>query len=81
MRRVRLIRKPGLSARPFGAREPAREERKRLRLEEESEFYRHRCPDSWLEELLRESGLVGKRLDPVRARKLLLAAVRKRLER
>ena len=81
MRRVRLIRKPGGSARPFGSMEPGREERKRLRLEEESEYYRHRCSDSWLEELLQETGLAGKRLDPVRARRLLLAATRKRLER
>ena len=81
MRRVRLIRNPGRDSRPFGSTEPNPEKRTRLRLEEESEFYRHRCEEAWLVDLLRESGLKGKRLNPSRARKLLLAAVRKRLER
>ncbi|WP_456459123.1 hypothetical protein [Nitratifractor sp.] len=80
MRRVRLIRRPsGRSRRPFLAGENPGRERER-RLLAELEFYRHRCDESWLEELLEAEGLAGKRLTPSRARRLLLAASRKRWE-
>ncbi|WP_456427898.1 hypothetical protein [Nitratifractor sp.] len=80
MRRVRLIRRPsGRSRRPLFAEEDPRGEKKR-RLSAELEFYRHRCDENWLNELLEAEGLAGKRLTPSRARRLLLAASRKRWE-
>jgi len=39
--------------------------------------YKHRCDDTWYAELLEELSLEGKRLNPSRARRLLLAALRK----
>ena len=39
--------------------------------------YKHRCDDAWYAELLEELSLEGKRLSPGRARRLLIAALRK----
>ena len=39
--------------------------------------YKHRCDDAWYAELLEELSLEGKRLNPSRARRLLVAALRK----
>ena len=39
--------------------------------------FRHRIDESWYAELLAELSLEGKRLDPRRARRLVLAALRK----
>ena len=80
MRRVKLLRNPRQEeAFPFAA-EATAPESARAKLERELAFYRHHCGEGWFEELLEETGLGGKRLNPSRARKLLLQAVRKRLE-
>jgi len=80
MRRVKLLRNPRQEeAFPFAA-EAAAPEKQRAKLERELEFYRHHCGEAWFEELLEETGLRGKRLSASRARRLLLQAVRKRLE-
>ena len=81
MRRVKLIRKPDAREEsPFVPRSSEAQKR-RAKLEGELEFYRHRCDEEWFEALLEETGLAGKRLNPSRVRKILLQAVRKRMER
>ena len=79
MRRVKLIRKPEEPASSF-VPQSTEAVRQRAKLEAELEFYRHRCGEKWFEALLEETGLFGKRLNASRTRKIILQAIRKRLE-
>jgi len=72
MRRVKLIKRPLQSAQQVGAEIWRGSKRRQWLL-----FYKHRCDDRWYEELLDDLSLKGKRLDPSRARRLLIAALMK----
>ncbi len=66
---------------------PVRERGKRLSLEELAEesgargigaetlYFRHRCDDAWYEELIEAQGLRGKKITPVRLRRLIVEAL------
>ena len=47
---------------------------------ENIEFFRHKCSDTWLEELIKESGVSLKEINPKKAKRLLVNAVIKMME-
>ena len=49
-------------------------------MEKELGYYRHRCEDSWFKSLLDELKLEKRKITPARMRKIIVGAIRKRME-
>jgi len=79
VRRVKLIKSPKYEAKAFV---PPKEDidNSIRKLQKELEFYRHKCSDEWLEELIKELKVENKKITPNRVRQILVGATRKRLE-